>query len=156
MRTILLAWLAIGVAGVWAADWPSFAHDNQRTRVSAEQLAPPLQLRWVFRAAAAPAKGWSLPVNGYGARKNKSNASYDDAYRVIAVGGTAYFSCSADNQVYAVDMKSGDILWTFVTGAAPRLAPAFSKGKLYVGADDGKIWNRIGIIDSNPMLVRDR
>ncbi len=112
-------------------------HDNQRTGISGETLRPPLELQWVFESPHPPAKGWALPVSGYGARKNKPNVAYDDAFRVIAVGDRCYFSSSAENRVYALDAASGEIRWTYFTDAAPRLAPAFWQGKLYVGADDG-------------------
>ncbi|HUT32471.1 MAG TPA: PQQ-binding-like beta-propeller repeat protein [Planctomycetota bacterium] len=134
-----------GVAAVTAAtlcaalaeDWPTVAHDNQRTGRTAERLAPPLSVRWVFEPPFPPAKGWALPVNGYGARKNKPNVSYDDALRVIAAGDACYFASSAENRLYALDAATGAVRWTAFADAAPRLAPAFWQGRLYVGADDG-------------------
>ncbi|MDP6358587.1 MAG: PQQ-binding-like beta-propeller repeat protein, partial [Planctomycetota bacterium] len=121
-------------------DWPTYQHDNQRTGVTAEELRPPLHLLWEFNSPFPPAKGWALPVNGYGARKNKPNVSYDDAFRVIAVGDSAYFSSSCENKVYAVDASTGELKWTFFTDAAPRLAPAYWKDRLYFGADDGCLY----------------
>jgi hypothetical protein len=41
----------IGLAFFTAAaadDWPTFRHDNGRTGVTAEQIALPLTLQWVF------------------------------------------------------------------------------------------------------------
>jgi len=120
-----------------AEDWPTVLHDNQRTGVTAERLSPPLALRWVFESPFPPAKGWALPVNGYGARKNKPNVCYDDAFRVIAAGDACFFSSSAENRIYALDAATGAVRWTAFTDAAPRLAPAFWQGRLYVGDDDG-------------------
>jgi outer membrane protein assembly factor BamB len=130
---LLVALLPQGVA----EDWPTFMHDNQRTGVTGETLRPPLELQWVFHSPHPPAKGWAPPVNGYGARKNKPNVAYDDAFRVIAVGDTCYFSSSAENRIYAIDAATGRIRWTHFTDGAPRLAPAFWQGKVYVGSDDG-------------------
>ncbi|MHC4405449.1 MAG: outer membrane protein assembly factor BamB family protein, partial [Planctomycetota bacterium] len=132
-----IAIVAVGVASADAADWPTFMHDNHRSGVTAESVQPPLALRWVFDSPFPPAKGWAMPVNGYGARKNKPNVSYDDAFRVIAVGDTCYFSSSSEHRVVAVDASTGTIRWSHFTDAAPRLAPAYWHGKLYVGADDG-------------------
>lgn len=133
----LLTIVWVGTTVARAEDWPTYLHDNQRTAVTTERLRPPLELDWVFRSPFPPAKGWALPVNGYGARKNKPNVSFDDAFRVIAVGDACYFCSSSENRVYAIDAASGTVKWTFFTDAAPRLAPAYWKGKLYVGADDG-------------------
>jgi len=137
--------LLVPLAGAWTAcgrtalaeDWPTVMHDNQRTGVTREAVRPPLGLLWTFRSPWPPAAGWAQPVNGYGARKSKPNVSHDDAFRVIASGGSCYFSSSAENRVYAIDADTGTIRWTFFTGAAPRLAPAYWKGRLYVGSDDG-------------------
>ncbi|NQU26109.1 MAG: PQQ-binding-like beta-propeller repeat protein, partial [Candidatus Nealsonbacteria bacterium] len=137
-RRLLLASIVVSFAAAAPGeDWPTDGHDNRRTGVTSENLAPPLSLRWVFRSPLPPAKGWARPVNGYGATKNASNVSFDDALRVTAADGTAYFASSAENRVYAVDVATGTVRWTFFTDAAPRLAPAISQGKVYFGADDG-------------------
>jgi outer membrane protein assembly factor BamB len=128
---------AVSVSAVDAEDWPTYAHDNQRTGVTSERLAPPLSLRWVFKSPFPPASGWALPAGGYGARKNKPNVSHDDAFRVVSAGRTVYFCSSAENRVYAIDAASGETKWTFFAGAAPRMAPVVWKGKVYFGADDG-------------------
>ena len=74
----------------WAEDWPTCLHDNQRSGVTAEEIRPPLALRWEFRSPFPPAPGWAPLPNGYGVRKNKADVSYDDAFRLIAVGDTVY------------------------------------------------------------------
>lgn len=130
----------IATANLCAADWPTAGHDNRRTGVTAEHLAPPLHLHWIFRSPAPPAPGWPPPVNGYGARRNKSDASFDDAFRVTAANGMAYFCSSSENAMYAIDAATGQVCWTWLGPAAPRLAPAFHKGRLYFGADDGRVY----------------
>jgi len=136
-RAALLALLLAALATARGEDWPTHMHDNQRTGVSRETLRPPLLLSWVFDSPSPPAEGWAMPVNGYGARKNKPNVSFDDAPRVIAVGDGCYFSSSGENRIYAIEASTGRIRWTYFTEAACRLAPAYWQGKLYVGADDG-------------------
>lgn len=135
--SLLLVLLVAAGGAALGEDWPTFMHDNQRTGVSEETLRPPLALRWEFDSPFPPAEGWSPAVNGYGARKSKPNVSYDDAFRVIAVGDSCYFASSAENRVYAVEASTGRIRWARFTDAAPRLAPAYREGRLYVGADDG-------------------
>ena len=91
------------------ADWPTYAHDNQRSGITTEELSPPLNQAWVFAPAFQPARGWPLNVNGYGAWKNAPNVNYDDASQVVAVGSTAYLAASGENCVYAIDAASGGI-----------------------------------------------
>lgn len=120
-------------------DWPTYAHDHQRTGVTSEKLAPPLGVEWTFEPAFPPAEGWPLNVNGYGAYKNAPNVNYDDAHQVTAVGSIAYFAASGENCVYAINADDGEVLWTFTTEAAPRLAPTIWKGRAYFGSDDGRV-----------------
>ncbi len=132
--------LLLALAASFAAradDWPTFRHDNRRSGVTGEVLIPPLELRWTFRSPFPPAPGWSLPVNGYGARKNKPNVSYDDAWRVVAVGDRCYFASSAEDCVIALDAKTGREVWRCFAAGAPRLAPVWWQDRLYFGADDG-------------------
>jgi outer membrane protein assembly factor BamB len=136
---IIVAISFLGPALAQAEDWPTYAHDNQRTGVTAEGLSLPLGLMWVFEPAFLPAEGWPLNVNGYGAYKTAPNVNYDDAYQVTAVGEIAYIAASGENRVYAIDVKRGRVLWTFTTEAAPRLAPTIWEGRAYVGSDDGRV-----------------
>lgn len=129
--------LLLAATMVAAEDWPTFMHDNDRSGVSQETLRPPLSLAWTFRSPFPPAAGWSPPVNGYGARKNKPNVSQDDAFRVIVADGICYFCSSAENKVVALDAATGETAWEAFTDAAPRLAPVYWNGRLLVGADDG-------------------
>jgi len=139
LRWIVLT-IALAVrltASVSAEDWPTYAHDNQRTGVTNENVAPPLKLAWAFEPAFEPAEGWPLNVNGYGTHKSAPNVNYDDAYQVTVSGSVAYFAASGENRVYAVDSKDGVVLWTFATSAAPRLAPTIWNGRAFFGPDDG-------------------
>ena len=137
----LLAFFYFGAGFVVADDWPTYQHDNQRTAVTSETLAPEALVNtWTFDPPHPPAKGWPRPVVGYGAYKNKSNVDYDDAYHVTVAGNLAYFSASAENRVYALDVATGRIVWSFFTDAAPRLAPALWEGRAYFGADDGMVY----------------
>jgi outer membrane protein assembly factor BamB len=138
-------------------DWPTDRHDNARSGVSRERVTLPLPLRWTFQSPFPPAPGWSMPVNGYGARKSKPNVSFDDAFHVIAVGDVCYFCSSAENRLVAIDATTGEVRWSFFMGGTPRLAPAYWQGKLYVGADDGvfrcldaSTGKRIWQVDASP------
>ncbi|MCL4201586.1 MAG: PQQ-binding-like beta-propeller repeat protein [Pirellulaceae bacterium] len=137
LRLSLSIVLLAAACDVRADDWPTARRDNQRSGVTAERLAPPLELCWTRRSPFPPAAGWSLPVNGYGARKNKPEVSYDDAFRIVAVADRVYFASSAEDCVIALDAATGREIWRFFTGGSPRLAPVWWQGRLYSGADDG-------------------
>jgi len=140
LAALICAAASTGASAASADDWPTFHHDNRRSGVTAEVLRPPLELHWVFESPAAPAKGWSLPTPWYGFVKNKPNVSYDDAFRVVAVGDTAYFCSSGENCAYAIDARQGRVKWRFFTDAAPRHAPVVRQEKVYFGADDGNVY----------------
>ena len=118
-------------------DWPTDRYDNARSGVSRERMVLPLSVQWTFQSPFPPAPGWSMPVNGYGARKSKPNVSFDDAFRVIVVGDTCYFCSSAENRLFAIDATTGEVRWSIFMDGTPRLAPAYWQGRLYVGTDDG-------------------
>jgi outer membrane protein assembly factor BamB len=140
MTTMTFLSASISIMGTATArDWPTHAHDNQRSSVTDEQLSPPLSLQWTYEPSFPPARGWPRNVDGYGAHKNSSNVNYDDAYRVVASGKVACFSASGENRVYAIDSERGEILWTLELEAAPRLAPTIWKNRVYLGADDGRV-----------------
>lgn len=131
----------LGLAGAaLGEDWPTYQHDNQRSGITAEPLAPPLRRQWEYQPPFPPAAGWDPPVNGYFVLKNASMVSDDDSFRVTAAGDAAYFASSAENLVYAVEAVTGKVRWTFATNAPPRYAPAVANGKVYFGSDDGVAW----------------
>jgi len=122
------------------ADWPTYRHDNQRTGVTAEHLAPPLQQAWVHIPRHAPRPAWPPPakvdywhkLTGLAAR-----VTYDRAYHVAAVGDAVYFASSAEDKVACLDAATGQVRWTFFASGPLRVAPTIADGKVYVGSDDG-------------------
>lgn len=117
-----------------ADDWPTYAHDNARSGVTAEQLSPPLALQWVFRSPHPPVASWS----DY--HRNRDRAHYDDAPHVAAAGDSVYFCSSAENRVYALDAGTGEVRWTRWLQAPPRMAPTAWRDRVLVGADDGHVY----------------
>lgn len=114
-----------------ADDWPSFRHDNARSAVSGESLAPPLSAEWEFTALHPPEPAW--PEEG----KEKSRVRFDEAYHVAVSGGNVFFGSSADNKVYCLDAATGQVRWSFFTGGPVRVVPTVYEGRVYVGSDDG-------------------
>ena len=47
---------------------------------------------------------------------------------------------SQDNNVYALNAKTGAKLWSFTTGSSVTSSPAVANGVVYVGSYDGKVY----------------
>jgi len=140
----LLMWAGlIGAvaAGAVADDWPTYRHDNQRSGVSTEAMAGPLSRDWVFTPTHPPSHAWSDPQpKPIEQVLELPRLRFDDAFHVAAVGGRVYFGSSADNKVYALDARTGQVVWQFYTDGPVRLAPTVWKDKVYAGSDDGKVY----------------
>ncbi|MCE9545578.1 MAG: PQQ-binding-like beta-propeller repeat protein [Planctomycetia bacterium] len=123
-----------------AADWPGFRRDNSRSSQTDEKLdATQLGLAWTHRPQA-PQPAWDGPArwDAYGNNRNISSMrDYDEAYHVIVVGKSLYYSSSADDAVHCLDTQTGAERWAFVTEGPVRIVPSFADGRLYFGSDDG-------------------
>ena len=129
------------ISGLQAADWPTYMHDNTRVGATEERLVGPLQLRWTHTAAVPTESAWegprNAPIEGH---VMKHRVRFDDANHVTVAGQRAYFGSSVDHQVRCVDLRSGQVQWRFVTGAAVRLAPTLWNQHVYFGSDDGLVY----------------
>ncbi len=66
--------------------------------------------------------------------------TFDHAYQVVAADGRMYYGSSADHKVYAVDLDSGQEVWSFYTEGPVRFAPCVSGGRVYAASDDGCLY----------------
>ena len=80
-----------------AADWPTYRADAARSGYSSEALPNRLELRWVYRGPHAPKPAW----------RASDRMHFDFAFQPIIVGETVIFGNSADDQVVAIDAKTG-------------------------------------------------
>ncbi|MFC1462849.1 PQQ-binding-like beta-propeller repeat protein, partial [Verrucomicrobiota bacterium] len=134
--------IVLGAAGpALGDDWPVFGHDNRRSCISEERLPVPLSTEWVFKAPYPPSHAWPDPQP----KPVENNLElprlrFDDAFQVVAAGDAVFFGSSSDTKVYALDAKTGTILWEFYTEGPVRLAPTLWEEKLYVGSDDGCVY----------------
>lgn len=129
--TRLLLFLLAVAAPVSAEDWPAFRHDNMRSAVSREALAPNLQLQWTFTPPHPPEPAWP------GEQKEKPRVRFDEACQVAVSVDGVFFGTSSDNTVYCLDPATGDVRWSVILGGPIRVAPALAEGRVYVGSDDG-------------------
>ena len=159
--------LALWPASTYAADWPTYRHDNRRSGVTAEKVALPLAECWVFRPRHAPEPAWDGPnprrVGGWYGLVERRRMHFDDAFHVVVAGRALYFGSSANGKVYSLDVDTGRVRWSALTGGPVRLTPTVWQGRLYVGSDDGYayclraedggvVWSRLAGPDRGKLL----
>lgn len=128
-RLLLLSLLAL-VSLATAADWPTYRADATRSGQTAEAIPNQLTLRWVHRSKYAPKPAWPT----------SARIDFDLAYQPIIMGDLVLFGSSVDDQVRAIDAKTGEVRWTFFTGAPIRFAPAGWEDRVFVASDDGWLY----------------
>jgi outer membrane protein assembly factor BamB len=127
-----------------AADWPTYRHDNHRSGFTDEGFSgKSIECVWTHRSRQPPVSAWPGPArwDSYAnIRGLSSMRNYDPCFHVVVAGDRVYFGSSADDSVRAVDIATGDTIWTFTTDGPVRIAPAFSEGRIYFGSDDGRAY----------------
>ena len=122
--------LVSGFNSVSAEDWPMYRADATRSAYTAESIPNQLALRWVHRSAHRPRPAWPT----------SDRIDFDLVFQPVIMGDTVLFGSSVDDQVYAIDGKSGKIKWTFFTGAPVRFAPCGWGDRVFVASDDGWLY----------------
>ncbi|HUT24856.1 MAG TPA: PQQ-binding-like beta-propeller repeat protein, partial [Sumerlaeia bacterium] len=135
LAVFLLGALAMaGAGGANAEGWNTYRGNNARTGVTNERVNPPLSLQWVFEPSVAPKPAWPPPA------EEMPRMHEDDAYHATIAEGMVFFGTSVDDQVYAIDCKTGRVRWTFFAEGPVRCAPTQHAGRLYFGSDDGCVY----------------
>ncbi|MGD9497987.1 MAG: PQQ-binding-like beta-propeller repeat protein, partial [Armatimonadota bacterium] len=96
-------------------EWLTFHGDVRRTGHNAQQVTPPLRVRWRFQARGPVVGG---PVVGRG---------------MVCVG-------SRDSYVYGLDSASGQLRWEAQTGDRVECTPALAGNDVFVTSRDGKLY----------------
>ncbi len=131
----VLFWLSfVACSTTHADDWPAYRRDAKRSAVTSETIRFPLHRQWSYRTAQSPQPAWPEPGRAYNA------LDFDNAFVPVVASGIVYFGSSGDDAVRAVDATTGELKWSFVTGAPIRFAPHIDAGKLYVASDDGCVY----------------
>lgn len=129
LAIVSLIILASGATGAFAASWPMFQCDAQRSGSnSSARISPPLKSKWVKGPQTATSEKRTRPVIADGiVYTGQRWATYDLILRTISHG-----------QLQAISMENGNALWTardmFVAGT-----PALANGLVYAGTDDGRM-----------------
>lgn len=123
-----------------AGDWPTYLNDIARGGSSDEAPAG-LVLQWKRTPRHAPEAAWGLVAkDNKGGHVQRDRVDFDDAYQVTVAGSTLYFASSGDGKIYALDTRSGQERWSFLTDGPARLAPTIANGRVYCGSDDGHVY----------------
>lgn len=65
---------------------------------------------------------------------------YDACFYPVSDGHLLIFGSSSQDFVSAVDLKSGELAWQFVSGGPVRLAPTIFQDRVLFGCDDGNVY----------------
>ncbi len=114
------------VSLVFAADWPTWRHDANRSATTSEQLPQQLHLQWT----------WKFPELKP-AWNEDERLHFDAHYEPIVANGILYVSSPRNHSVAAIDVEKGLRKWRFFADGPIRFAPVHFNGRVYFGADDG-------------------
>jgi outer membrane protein assembly factor BamB len=92
-------------------DWPLFRGNPEQTGVSATKLPDKLREVWKFKAK-------------------------DGIEGTAAIAGGKVFIGSFDKNLYALDLKTGEVKWKYAAGPI-KAPPGVRDGVVYVGDEDG-------------------
>jgi len=96
-------------------DWPTFRHDAKRSGTSRTRVGSGVTVDWKT------------------ALKGKLTAP-------VAAGGKVFVAKPEAHSVYALDAKTGDILWRFTAGGRVDSPPTIHKGTVLFGSADGRVY----------------
>jgi outer membrane protein assembly factor BamB len=125
---------------VFAQAWPTYRHDNRRSGVTDAKLDFPLSQQWVWKSVEPPQTAWTGPAkwDAYSGNEGlQSMRNFDPCFYVTVDDDSVYFGSSVDDAAHALDVATGDQRWVHFTGAAVRMPPTVSDGRVYFGSDDG-------------------
>lgn len=129
-RTLPLCLIWAIFTNCYAADWPTWRYDAQRTANAPDGIPTDLSLQWV-RELASPSPAW--PPDQY-------SIQFDLSYEPIVVGKLLYLPSNTNDSVTAYDTETGAERWRFYTDGPVRFAPTYSEGNLYLVSDDGCLY----------------
>jgi len=136
------SWNAASV-GEDDASWPTFRHDNRRSRATRNRLPAAMKLAWTHRSPVLPSPAWTGPAKWdafSGNRGLQSLRNIDPVFYVTSAEGRVFFGSSGDNAVHCLDAETGEQRWMYFTEGPVRLPPTWASGLLLAGSDDGFVY----------------
>ena len=138
-NALILALLACS-GDLFAQTWPTYRHDNRRSGVTEAELSFPLSTDWIWKSPQPPQTAWTGPAkwDAYSGNEGlQSMRNFDPCFYVTVDDDSVYFGSSVDDAAHALDVATGEERWTHFTGAAVRMPPTVSDGRIFFGSDDG-------------------
>ncbi|MBI4657764.1 MAG: PQQ-binding-like beta-propeller repeat protein [Verrucomicrobia bacterium] len=117
---------------VTAADWPMWRFDSHRSAASPEKLPAELHLQWT-RQYAPRVQVWDDPLN-------HDLMPYDKVFEPVVLGDRMFVGFNDTDKVVALDIRTGQELWTFYTDGPVRLPPVAWQNQVYFTSDDGCLY----------------
>ncbi len=139
-RGALILGLLVFSGDLLAQSWPTYRHDNRRSGVTKAELRFPLTEQWVWKSPQPPQTAWTGPAkwDAYSGNEGlQSMRNFDPCFYVTVDDQSVYFGSSVDDAAHALDVATGTERWVHFTGAAVRMPPTISEGRVYFGSDDG-------------------
>ncbi len=116
----------------FAADWPMYRYDSQRSAATSHQLADDLHLQWTVRLAE-PRRAWPWQQDDF------EKLAFDASYEPVVVGDTLFVGSMVTDSVTAYDIDSGRQRWRYQADGPVRLAPLVWQDRVYAASDDGAL-----------------
>lgn len=124
-------------------EWPVYGGDSGRSFAVPDSIRFPLGELWRYHAAHEPRPAWPEPAAQdyyHDVRTIAPELDFDRANHVVVSDGKVLFGSSADDRIHALDADTGHEKWSFACEGPVRFAPSVSRGRVYVGSDDGCVY----------------
>jgi outer membrane protein assembly factor BamB len=116
-------------SSTWAADWPTWRYDAQRSAASPQELAGTLHLQWM-RCNWPQKPAWP----------DQPLMQLDAVYEPVVLGKLLFVASSRDDCITAIDTTTGRQHWHFYSEGPVRFAPTAWRDKVYFVSDDGHLY----------------
>lgn len=135
LHVTCLAILLVATSSAWlrAGDWPMWRYDAGHTAASPESLPDVLRLKW-GRAYEPRRQVWDDPLNN-------DLMQYDRHFEPIVKDGRVFLSFNDEDKVEAIEVATGETLWTFFTGGPVRFPPVAHSDSVFFVSDDGHLYS---------------
>ncbi len=134
--------------GLYAADWPEFGGNAERTATTEEMLGFPLTNVWMFDTGHVPSPAYREGVSEAVTSLIMETIKFDYAYVPVIADGRLFFGSSTEDSVTCLNADTGETNWVFRTEGAVRVAPSVVSNRVYFGSDDGFAYCR-NVVDGS-------